>query len=68
LKLGGAIRLETNDELSLHFDDVGTTYGPVLRDGLIGLRQMAYPGETSYNQMRVWQVKPKERRPRTGIQ
>jgi hypothetical protein len=66
LKFGGAIRLETNGELSLRFADDGTTYGPILRDGLIGLRQMAYTGEASYTQLRIWQVKPKERKPRTG--
>jgi Domain of unknown function (DUF1961) len=62
LKVGGAIRLETNGELSLHFDDDGITYGPILRDGLIGLRQMAYTGEASYTELRVWQVKLKGRR------
>jgi len=66
LKAGGAIRLETNGELSLGFDDDGTTYGPILRDGLIGLRQMAYTGEASYSGLRVWQVKPKQPKSRIG--
>jgi hypothetical protein len=63
LKVGGAIRLETNGEMSLRFDDDGSTYGPTLRDGLIGLRQMAYTGETTYTQLRVWEVKHKGRKP-----
>jgi hypothetical protein len=59
LKVGGAIRLETDGEMSLRFDDDGTTYGPILRDGIIGLREMAYTGEASYMQLRVWRVNRK---------
>jgi hypothetical protein len=63
LKVGGAIRLETNGELALRFDDDGKTYGPTLRDGLIGLRQMAYTGETAYTHLQAWEVKARQRRP-----
>ena len=60
LKVGGAIRLETNGEMSLAFDDDGTTYGAILHDGLIGLRQMAYTGEAAYSSLRLWQIKPRQ--------
>ena len=36
----------------------GKTFGPILKEGLIGLRQMAYTGECGYTHFKVWAVKP----------
>jgi len=58
LKDGGHIRLETNGRLALIFDDDGKTYGPVWKDGLIGLRQMAHTEDCSYGSFKVWQIEP----------
>lgn len=57
LKLGGQINVEVNGKLSVRWTDDGRSHGPVLRDGLIGLRQMAYSRECSYTHFKVWAVK-----------
>ena len=59
LKVGGKIRLETNGRLSLVFDDDGKTYGPVWKDGWIGLRQMGHSKQVSYTHFKVWKVEPR---------
>jgi len=58
LKDGPRIRLETNGRLALVFDDDGKTYGPVWKDGLIGLRQMAHTEDCSYSSFKVWKLEP----------
>jgi len=54
LKIGGRIRVETNGKISVAWEDDGKTFGPVLKDGLIGLRQMSYSKECSYTHFKVW--------------
>jgi len=56
LKVGGKIRLETRDALSVAFDDDGATYGPIWGDGYIGLRQMGHTHRASYSHFKVWKV------------
>jgi len=60
LKVGGKIRLETRGKMSLAFDDDGRTYGPVLNDGWIGLRQMGHATHVEYTHFKIWKV---ERQP-----
>jgi hypothetical protein len=60
LKLGDEISVEVNGKIAVHWKDDGTALGPVLRDGLIGLRQMAHTGECSYSYFRVQSVQPRE--------
>ena len=59
LKVGGQIHLETKGRTALLFDDDGETYGPVLEEGCIGLRQMAHSRRVSYTHFKVWKVEPK---------
>ena len=59
LKVGGKITLETKGRTALIFNDDGETYGPVLKDGCIGLRQMAHSRRVSYTHFKVWKVEPK---------
>jgi hypothetical protein len=59
LKLGGKISVEVDGKLSVQWTDDGKTLGPVLQDGLIGLRQMVYTRECSYTHFKVWGAKPK---------
>ena len=56
MKVGGRIQLETRGEIVLDWLDDGTTYGPVLGRGCIGLRSMSYSNEVSYGDLRVWKV------------
>jgi len=56
LKLGGAIRLEVDGRLALSFDDDGETYGSVLGDGFIGLRQMGHSDEIHYGSFRLYRA------------
>jgi len=60
LKVGGKIRVETRGKLALAFDDDGKTYGPVWKDGYIGLRQMGHSQQVSYTHFKVWKVEPRE--------
>ena len=59
LKAGGKLRLEVGGRLACAFDDDGATYGPVLKSGAIGLRQMAHTHRASYGRFRVWAVEPR---------
>jgi len=59
LKVGGKIRVETRGKLALAFDDDGKTYGPVWKDGYIGLRQMGHSQHVSYTHFKVWKVEPR---------
>jgi hypothetical protein len=54
LKLDGRIEIEVNGKLAARWLDEGRTWGPILRDGFIGLRQMAHTGECSYTHFKVW--------------
>jgi hypothetical protein len=56
LKVGGRIDAEVNGKLAVRWTDDGRSYGPVLRDGFIGLRQMAHTRESSYTNFKVWAV------------
>lgn len=57
LKLGSRITVEVNGKIAVQWEDDGKTFGPVLKEGLIGLRQMAHTGESSYTYFKVWAVK-----------
>ena len=59
LKLGPEIIVEVGGKIAVRWKDDGTTFGPVLGDGLIGLRQMAHTGECRYTYFKVHAVKPK---------
>jgi hypothetical protein len=54
--------MEVNGKLSVRWTDDGKAFGPVLRGGLIGLRQMVHTGESRYTHFRVWGVQPKPAR------
>ena len=60
LKVGNKIQVETRGKLALIFEDDGQTYGPVLNDGYIGLRQMGHSRQVSYTHFKVWRVDPRE--------
>ena len=59
LKIGGKIQVEANGKISVAWQDDGKAFGPVLKDGLIGLRQMSHTKQCSYTHFKVWEVKPK---------
>lgn len=44
--------------LAIDWTDPGTTYGPVLGDGYLGLRIMGHTREIRFTQLRVHRVKP----------
>ena len=56
LKVGAMVRVEANGKLSLAFDDDGKTYGPIHKDGWIGLRQMGSAHRVKYTKFAVWRV------------
>ena len=58
LKLGNRITVEANGKIEVRWEDDGKTFGPVLKEGLIGLRQMSHTGECNYTHFKVWAVKP----------
>ena len=58
LKLGSRITVETNGKIEVCWEDDGKTFGPVLKEGHAGLRQMSHTGECSYTHFKVWAVKP----------
>lgn len=60
LKVGGKLRVETAGQIAAAFDDDGSTYGPVLGSGAIGLRQMGHTHRASYTHFKVWKVEPLE--------
>ena len=60
LKVGGKLRVETGGQVAAAFDDDGSTYGPVLGSGAIGLRQMGHTHRASYTHFKVWKVEPRE--------
>ena len=57
LKLGHQITVEANGKIEVRWEDDGKTFEPVLKEGLIGLRQMAHTGESCYTHFKVWAVK-----------
>ncbi|MBT3380090.1 MAG: DUF1961 family protein [Lentisphaerae bacterium] len=59
LKMGNLVRVEANGKLSVAFDDDGETWGPVLGDGYIGLRQMNHLLSAQYENLRVYEVSRK---------
>ena len=59
LKVGGKMQVEANGRISVAWEDDGKAFGPILKEGLIGLRQMAYSKECTYTHFKVWEVKPK---------
>jgi hypothetical protein len=59
LKLDNKISVEVDGKLSVRWTDDGIALGPVLRDGLLGLRQMVYTREASYTHFKVWAARPK---------
>jgi len=58
LKLGHQISVEVNGKIAVRWEDDGKTFGPVLKEGHVALRQMAHTGECSYTHLKVWAVKP----------
>lgn len=60
LKLGDRIAVEADGKLEVRWQDDGRTFGPVLKSGLIGLRQMAHTGACSYTHFKVWAVKKEQ--------
>lgn len=56
LKRGPRLELEVNGKIASQWTDDGQTYGPVLHEGLIGLRQMSHTKQCSYGSFRVWSV------------
>lgn len=59
LKLGGRIEVEVNGKLSVRWTDDGQTHGPVLKGGLIGLRQMLHTQACGYTHFKVWSATAK---------
>lgn len=59
LKVGGKIQVEADGKIEVQWEDDGAAFGPALKEGLIGLRQMAYTKECSYTHFKVWGVKSK---------
>jgi len=57
LKLNGNIEVEVNGRIAVRWHDDGRTFGPVLGEGFIGLRQMAYTQDCRYTHFRVWAAK-----------
>ena len=55
VKYGARIQFLVNDLLVYDWTDDGGTYGPVLGEGRIGLRQMA-PLIAEYSDLKVWKV------------
>jgi len=64
LKVGNRVQVETRGRIALEFTDDGKTYGPALKDGYIGLRQMAHSRQVSYTHFKVWKAEPREGTPR----
>jgi len=60
LKLGNKITVEANGKIEVRFEDDGKTFGPVWKEGRIGLRQMQHTGQCSYTHFKVWAVKQAE--------
>jgi len=60
LKLGNRISVEANGKIEVQWEDDGKTFGPVLKEGYISLRQMSHTGECGYTQFKVWRVKSEE--------
>jgi len=58
LKLGARIQAEVAGKLAVQWSDDGRTYGPVLHQGRIGLRQMSHSKECSYTGFKVWAAGP----------
>lgn len=56
LKMGARIAVEVNDKISVQWTDDGATFGPVWKEGAIGLRQMSHSGRCSYADFRVMRV------------
>ncbi len=59
LKVGSKIRVEANGRLCVAFDDDGKTWGPVLTDGYIGLRQMNHLLSAQYSNLKIYSVELK---------
>ena len=59
LKVGGRIQVETNGKICISWEDDGTTGGPALGKGQVGLRQMKHCESGQYTFFRVSQVTAK---------
>jgi len=57
LKLDNKIAVEANGKIEVQWEDDGKTYGPIWKEGYIGLRQMQHTGQCSYTHFKVWSVK-----------
>lgn len=64
LRFDGRILLETANQLSAVWLDDGKTYGPILRDGQIGLRQMGHTHRASYGSFVVYKITKKPLKPK----
>lgn len=60
VKIGRRISLETRGARALSCSEDGTSYGAILRDGALGLRQMAHARLVSYDNFKVWAIKPRD--------
>ena len=56
LKRGAEVRFAVNGLEVMRFEDDGTTWGPLLGGGKLGLRQLA-PMVGAYRDLRVWQAR-----------
>lgn len=56
LKVGSRITVEANGKIEVQWEDDGKTFGPVWKEGCVGLRQMAHTGECGYSYFKVWAV------------
>ncbi len=57
LKIGPKLSVEADGKIEVQWLDDGKTFGPVLNDGRVGLRQMAHTNECRYTQFKVSAVK-----------
>jgi Domain of unknown function (DUF1961) len=60
LKMEGRIEVEVNGKLAVRWQDDGESFGRVLGNGFIGLRQMEHTRESSYGKFRVWKARARE--------
>jgi hypothetical protein len=59
LKLNGNVQVEVDEKIAAAWQDDGRTFGSVLGEGYIGLRQMAYSQSCTYTAFEVWGAKPR---------
>ena len=63
MKVGGKIRVETADTVSLRFEDDAETNGLIPGKGHIALAQSARSGLVTYRDLKVWRIRSKRENP-----